>query len=426
MRSTNRKQFLQRMAAGGSLLAVPGLLAACGGGGIEGEDEGEATSAAAPAAPESSAASSAGGATSEAGASSAADVATSAQAETTAAASTGELADTLRISNWTLYIDIDEETNERPSLKAFEDEYGVKVEYTEDINSNEEFFGKVQAPLSKGQSIDRDLMVLTDYMAARVVGLGYVEKLDKAAIPNAKNLQPALAGPVWDPNREMSMPWQSGFTGLAYDPEKVGKELTSVDDLMDPKLKGKFTLLSEMPDTLGLIMLSLGLDPTTVDDGMFDQALAKLEDMAKNVRQFTGNDYSGMLARGDIWACFGWLGDVAQLQADNPKLKFVVPEAGGIIWTDNMLIPKGGDVYTASVFMDYVYRPKVAAQIEAYVNYISPVVGAEEEMKALDPEVASNPLIFPPQDVLDRVKAFDPNASNNEDYKKRFAEVVGA
>ena len=166
MRSTNRKQFLQRMAAGGSLLAVPGLLAACGGGGIEGEDEGEATSAAAPAAPESSAASSAGGATSEAGASSAADVATSAQAETTAAASTGELADTLRISNWTLYIDIDEETNERPSLKAFEDEYGVKVEYTEDINSNEEFFGKVQAPLSKGQSIDRDLMVLTDYMAA--------------------------------------------------------------------------------------------------------------------------------------------------------------------------------------------------------------------------------------------------------------------
>ncbi len=154
------------------------------------------------------------------------------------------------------------------------------------------------------------------------------------------------------------MPWQSGFTGLAYDPEKVGKELTSVDDLMDPKLKGKFTLLSEMPDTLGLIMLSLGLDPTTVDDGMFDKALAKLEEMAKNVRQFTGNDYSGMLARGDIWACFGWSGDVAQLQADNPKLKFVVPEAGGVIWTDNMLIPKGGDVYTASVFMDYVYRPE--------------------------------------------------------------------
>ncbi len=219
MRSTNRRQFLQRMAAGGSLLAVPGLLAACGGGGIEGDDEGEATSAAAPAAPESSAASSAGGATSEAGSSSAADVATSAPAETTAA-STGELADTLRISNWTLYIDIDEETNERPSLKAFEEEFGVKVEYTEDINSNEEFFGKVQAPLSKGQSIDRDLMVLTDYMAARMVGLGYVEKLDKAAIPNAKNLQPALAAPVWDPNREMSMPWQSGFTGTRLRPRE--------------------------------------------------------------------------------------------------------------------------------------------------------------------------------------------------------------
>jgi spermidine/putrescine transport system substrate-binding protein len=409
------------MAAGGSLLAVPGLLAACGGGGIEGD--GDDTAAAPPATSgggaSSAPATTAGGATSAAG---------STAAESTAATSQAvakELAETLRISNWTLYIDIDEETNKRPSLDEFTNEFGVKVDYFEDINSNEEFFGKVQAPLSQGQGIDRDIVILTDYMASRFVELGYTQPLDKSAIPNAANLQPGLQSPTWDPNRDQSLVWQSGMTGIAYDPEKVGKEITSVDDLLDPKLKGKFTLLSEMPDTLGLIMLSLGLDPTTVTPDMIDQALAKLEEMAKNVRQFTGNDYSGLLAKGDIWACFGWSGDVAQLQLDNPNLKFVVPDSGGILWSDNMLIPTGGDVYTASVFMDYVYRPPVAAKIEAYVNYICPVVGAEEEMQKLDPEIASNPLIFPPEDVLARLKSFDPTASNNEEFKQKFAEVVG-
>jgi spermidine/putrescine transport system substrate-binding protein len=411
MRGTTRRQFLQRMGAGASLLAVPGLLAACGGGGgIEGQGGGEAPSS--PAAPPTTGAGAASGSELEATSSG-------------GGASSGTLGERLRISNWTLYIDVDEETGKRPSLDAFTQEFGVPVEYFEDVNSNEEFFGKVQAPLSQGRSIDRDIVVLTDYMAARWVELGYVEKLDRAAIPNAKNLQPGLQSPSWDPNREFSLTWQSGMTGIAYDPERVGKEITSVDDLMDPKLKGKFTLLAEMADTLGLLMLSEGMDPTTVTPDMIDKALAKLETMAKNVRQFTGNDYSGMLAKGDIWACFGWSGDVAQLQLDNPNLKFVVPDAGGMLFSDNMLIPTGGDVYTASVYMDYVYRPAVAAQIEAYVNYICPVVGADEAMKAIDPDVAANPLIFPPADVLGRLKSFDTAAANNEDFKRKFADVVG-
>jgi spermidine/putrescine transport system substrate-binding protein len=404
---TTRRQFLQRMAAGGSLLAVPGLLGACGGGG---ERDGDGTGAPAPS-------------TTVGGGASSAPTASGA---TTSQAPTRELAEPLRISNWTLYIDVDADTNTRPSLVDFTNEFGVRVEYFEDVNSNEEFFDEVQGRLSQGQSIDRDIVILTDYMAARFVELGFTQPLDKAAIPNAANLQPGLQSPTWDPNRDHSLVWQSGMTGIAYDPERLGSEITSVDDLLDPRLKGKITLLSQMPDTLGLIMLSEGLDPTTVTPDMIDTALAKLETMAPHVRQFTGNDYSDLLAEGDVWACFGWSGDVAQLQLDNPNVRFVVPDAGGLLWSDNMLIPTGGDPHTASVFMDYVYRPAVAAKIEAHVNYICPVVGAEEEMEKLDPALASNPLIFPPEDVLARLKSFDPVAANNEDFKHRFAAVAGA
>jgi spermidine/putrescine transport system substrate-binding protein len=388
------------MAVGGSLLAVPGLLAACGG---DREASGAESSSAAPV-----------------------DASAPAAPAVSTATAAPRLAKNLRISNWALYIDVDEQTKERPSLDAFSREFGVTVDYFEDINSNDEFFRKVQAPLSKGQSIDRDIVILTDYMAALWVQLGYVEPLDTSAIPNAANLQPGLQSPVWDPNRDRSLVWQSGMTGLLYDADRLGKELTSIDDLMDRRLKGKFTLLNELPDTLGLIMLEDGLDPTRVTPDMIDRAMAKLEKLARNALRFTGNDYRELLAQGDIWACFGWSGDVAQLQLENPNLRFAVPDAGGLLWSDNMLIPKGGDPYTASVFMDYVYRPAVAAQIEAYVNYICPVVGAEQEMQKLDPEVAQNPLIFPGEDVLARLKSFDPVAANDEDFKKKFAAVAGS
>ena len=243
--------------------------------------------------------------------------------------------------------------------------------------------------------------------------------------PTRRTSSAPLASPGWDPNREYSLPWQSGLTGIGYDPDKVGGEITSIAQLLDdPKLKGKVTFLTEMPDTMGLMILDGGGDPTKVVKADFDKAIDRLQKGVDSgqIRQFTGNDYSGPLAKGDIWACTAWSGDMVQLPADNPNLKFVIPEAGGMIWTDNMLIPKGGDVFTASTFMNFVYDPKIAAQIEAYVNYICPVEGADEAIKAIDASLASNQLIFPDADMLAKVKIFDATAADNKDVQ---GEVPG-
>ena len=378
-----RSQLLRRAALGGAVIALPSILAACGGGGGD-EDEG-------------------GGG--------------------------GGGKETLTISNWPLYIDIDEETKKRPTIQQFQEKYGVNVSYIEDVNDNEEFFGKVQAPLSQGQSIDRDIMILTDWMAGRMVRLGYAEKKDKSLIPNEANLQDALKSPGWDPSRDFSLPWQSGLTGIAYNPKLIGGDVTTIDQLFtDPKLKGKITALTEMPDTMGLVMQSNGDDPTKVDPAAFDRAIAKLQDAVDSgqIRQFTGNDYAPLLAKGDVWACMAWSGDVVQLQLDNPDLVFVLPESGGNIWTDNMLIPLGGNVELASKFMDFVYDPAIAAQIEAYVNYICPVKGAREILLEQDPSIAENALIFPTEEMLANVRAFDVEAADNTELKEKFQAVIGA
>jgi len=390
-RPYTRREVLERAALGGAVLTIPGFLAACGGdGGIE------------------------GAATTSGGIPTIADK---------------TLADKLTISNWSLYIDIDEKTKKRPTLEQFTADTGVKVDYIEDVNDNDEWFGKNQAALRQGKAVGRDITVLTDWMAARIVRLGYVEKLDRDATPNASNLVSALASPGWDPDRSYSLPWQSGLTGIGYDPERFGGEITSIQQLLeDPKLKGKVSFLTEMPDTMGLLLRLDGADPSKVEKAAFDKGIARLQKAVDSgqIRQFTGNDYAPLLAKGDVWACTAWSGDMVQLKLDNPKLEFVIPEAGGMIWTDNMLIPKGGDVFTASTFMNYVYDPKVAAQIEAYVNYICPVDGAKEEIKTIDASLASNELIFPSEATLSQVKAFDTEAADNKDYKAAFQSVIGA
>ncbi len=389
----SRRQLLGRAALGGAALSLPGVLAACSGsGGAQGKAE---TSAA-----------------------------------TRAGASTeARKLKNITISNWPLYIDIDEKTKKRPTIEDFEKKYDVKVSYIEDVNDNEAYFAKVQAPLSQGQGIDRDLMVLTDWMAARMVRLGYVQRKDMSAIPNEKNLRPALRHPKWDPNRAHSLPWQSFLAGIAYNPKLVGGDVTTVDQLFtDPKLKGKVTCLTEMPDTMGLVMLSNGDDPTKVQPAAFDRAIDKLQKAVDSgqIRQFTGNDYAPLLAKGDIWAAFAWSGDIVQLQLDNPDLKFVLPRTGGMIFTDNMLIPLGGDVYTASVFMNFVYDPKIAAQIEDYVNYVCPVIGARDVLLKSDPAVAKNPLVFPTPQMLANAKQFDTTAADNKRYREKFQSVIGA
>jgi spermidine/putrescine transport system substrate-binding protein len=391
MNRITRRELLRRGALGGAALTFPSLLAACGGGdGIEGQ-----------------------GAT------------TAGPAEATDTT----LADRLTISNWPLYIDIDEQTKKRPTLEQFQQETGVAVRYIEDVNDNEEWFGKFQAQLAQGDAIGRDITVLTDWMAGRMVKLGYVEPVNKDALPNAANLVATLASPGWDPERQYSLPWQSGLTGIAFNPRLSGGPVRSMEQLLtDPKLKGKITCLSEMPDTMGLIMQDLGHDPSTVEASAFDEAISMLQDAVDSgqVRRFTGNDYAPLLANGDIAACVAWSGDTVQLQLDNPNIGFAIPDKGGMIFTDNMLIPTGGDVFTASTFMNFVYDPKVAAQIEAYVNYICPVEGAKEELLKIDPDTANNELIFPSEETLANVKAFDVEAADNQEFKEKFQAVVGA
>jgi spermidine/putrescine transport system substrate-binding protein len=383
-----RLELLRRGAATGAVLSLPGLLAACGG-----EDDEEA-----------------GGSTSTA---------------------KKELANTLRFSNWPYYIDVDEKTKKRPTLDQFKQKTGTTVKYVEDINDNATFFGKIQRPLSQGQSVGRDIIVLTDN--SRFPGLlikrDWAEKLDKSAIPNIKNLQDSLAHPSFDPDREHSLPWQSGMTGIASNLKLTKKPVTSVDELLeDPKLKGKVTLLTEMADSMSLVMLANGDDPTKVDDASFDRALNRIDKAVKNgqIRQFTGNEYTGPLSKGDLHAAMSWSGDIVQLIPDNPHLEWNLADSGGDIWTDNMLIPQGGDVYTASTFMNFVYDPKIAAQIAAYINYVSPVKGAKEELAKIDPKLANNPLIFPDEETLSKVKIFDAEALNNQDYVERWQTLIGS
>ena len=382
MRMT-RRELVQRGAAGATILSLPGLLAACGGGGSGG-----------------------GGAS-------------------------GGTSDSLRFANWQLYIDIDEKTKKSPTLQQFTKKTGIPVEYFEEINSNDEYFGKIQGPLSKGDSIDREIIVMTDN--SRYPGLlieeDWVLALDREKIPNFTNLIDVQKRPPFDPDRTYSMPWQSGMTGIAYNEKLTSKPITSMEQILtDPALKGKVTLLNEMADTVGLVMQLNGDDPAEVTDDSFDAAISPIQEAVDNgqIRQFTGNDYSGPLAKGDLIACVAWSGDLVQLQADNPSLKWNVPDDGGMIWTDNMLIPLGGDVEKASTFMNFVYDPKIAAQIAAYVNYVTPVKGAKDVLLKTDSELANNQLIFPDDATLAKVKQFNSEALNNQDYIEKWQSVSGA
>ena len=388
-RPLTRKQLLERAALGGAALTLPGFLAACGGGNDE-----------------------TGG------------------AATTQAAK--KLADQLRFSNWQLYIDFDEKTKKRPTLDEFTKKTGVKVDYFEDINDNASYFGKIQRPLSQGQSIDRDIVVLTDNsrFPSLLIEKGWAEKLDKSALPNISNLQDSLAHPSFDPDREYSLPWQSGMTGIATNTKLTGgKPVTTVDELLEsPALKGKVTMLTEMADSIAIVMSANGDDPTKVDDASFTKAFDRIKKAVDSgqIRQFTGNDYSGPLSKGDLAAALSWSGDVVQLTLDNKNLEWHLPETGGAIWTDNMLIPKGGDAYTASTYMNFVYDPAIAAQIAAYINYVSPVKGAKAEMEKIDPDLAANPLIFPDDETLSNVAIFDSKALSNTDYLERWQGLIGS
>jgi spermidine/putrescine transport system substrate-binding protein len=337
----------------------------------------------------------------------------------------------LTVSNWTQYIDVKlKDRSERPTVSAYEKEYGVDVEYVEDIADNEEFFNKVRPILASGKSTGRDIVVLTDWMAARMIELGYVEAIDDANIPNKANLIDSLQSPPFDPSRAYSMPWQSGFTALGYNADYVDQPVTSMTDLLTrPDLKGKVAVFTEMRDTTGLIMLEQGADPANFTDADFDSAIEMLQDSVDSghLRGFANANYGQALSKGDLVATMTYSGDINQLVKDNPSLTLVKPEAGFILWSDNMLIPKGSThKLNAERWMDWYYQPENAAQLAAWVNFICPVEGASEAMQDIDPKLAKNPLIFPePGDLADGsiYRALTPD--EEQTYTAAFTQVRG-
>lgn len=375
----SRRRFLGGGAAlGGGLLLGPSLLAGCGG--------------------DSETSSSDGGGDQNSG---------------------GKL---LRISNWPLYM------AEGFNAK-FEKETGYTVDYKENFQDNETWFAANRDALAAGQDIGADLVIPTNSMTARLISLGWLTKLDHAKIPNMKNVRPDLIEGVWDPGAVYSMPYFTGFAGLAYNKAETGREITSVDDLWDPKFKGRVSMLSDMQDGLGMIMLAQGVDlaDVTVEDVQQASDLVAEKNQDGQIRRFTGNDYQDDLTNGNVVIAQVYSGDVAQLQADNPDIEFVVPEGGGTMFIDTMVAPiTTKNLDGAEAWMNFVYDKDNYATLTDYVQYIPVLSDMDDALAKVNPELVDNPLVNPSQEVLDRVQAWPPLKEEDEAAMvKTYAKVTG-
>lgn len=379
----SRRDFIIRSSlAGAGAMSLPALLAACGG------DDGGSS-------------------------------------DTTSGGGGG--GNSLVFDNWPAYID-------EATVGEFIAATGIDLKYLETYNDNNEYFAKVQPSLSKGDKIDADILAPTYWMAARYVQLGWAQKLPLDAIPNKANLRDDLAGPNWDPNGEYSLPWQTGTAGIAYNISATDREVRSVADLFSPDFKGKIGMLTEMRDTIGLILMGEGIDPSTLTS--FDDAAPAFEKLAKakadgQIRQFTGNDYMDDLSAGNFAVCVAWSGDVIQLSKDNPDVRFVIPEEGGTSWYDSMIWVAGSENRDAvAKWMDYVYDPANAAKIAVGSGYMTPVKGVQEVLEAMggdEAEMANDPLLFPDEATLSRLRVFASLSEEEEaKFDEEFSKITGA
>ncbi|MFF2504754.1 spermidine/putrescine ABC transporter substrate-binding protein [Streptomyces sp. NPDC058067] len=341
----------------------------------------------------------------------------------------------LVFANWPLYVDVDDDDpSKRPTLDTFAKRTGIGIKYTEEINDNDEFFGKISPSLMNHQSTGRDLIVISDWMCARFVRLGWVQEMDRARQPHVtKYLDPLLRSPHFDPGRRFTVPWQSGITGIAYNRRKVGREIKHVSDLWADDLKGRVTLLSGLDESFALLMQGNGVDITkwTADD--FHHVCDQVEKLVhtKHLRRFTGNDYIKDLSSGDVLACQAYSGDVIQLQADDPDIEFVVPEEGAELWAESLMIPNlAAHKRNAERLVDYYYEPAVAAELAAWVNYVCPVPAAREvlaDSKDKDTAaLAEDPLIFPDDAMRGRLAiARDITSKERTEFSKRWNAIAG-
>lgn len=396
----SRRELLRRMGIGASAISMSALLAACGTSGTQND---------------------AGGGEKD-------------------PLTTTEEQGVLNFANWPLYVDKPREQSwyvpegHTATIQDFQKESGITVTYKEVIDDNTSFFGTIQEPLANEQDTGWDLIVVTDWMVAKMMGLGFLELLEQDRLKNFY----AHAGDIYknrtyDPGNKYSVPWQSGITGIGYNPELTGREITGFGDLLDPAFAGQVGMFSDMRDCMHLALLHNGVNPQSATE---EDAKAAQEVLLKQredgiVRQYYGNSYADALARGDLALTMAWSGDVFILKQDNPDLEFVVPEDGGILWTDNMAVPQNAQhPIDAMIMMDYVYDPDAAAQLAGYVNYICPVPEAQEILanaKGVPADVANSPLIFPTPDMEAKLHSYK-NLSEEEEevWNDLFSEVVQA
>ncbi|KUH81070.1 MULTISPECIES: spermidine/putrescine ABC transporter substrate-binding protein [unclassified Mycobacterium] len=329
---------------------------------------------------------------------------------------------TLRISNWPLYM-------ADGFIAAFQQASGITVDYKEDFNDNEEWFAKVKEPLSRKQDIGADLVVPTAFMATQVRKLNWLNDFSEGGIPNKKNLRRDMLDAPMDPGRKFSAPYLTGMVGLAYNRAATGREISRVDDLWDPAFKGRVSMLSDFQDGLGMIMQSQGGDPASPNTESVQKAvdLVREQNDKGQIRRFTGNDYADDLAAGNVVLAQAYSGDVVQLQADNPDLQFVVPEAGGTDFVDTMVIPyTTQNQKAAEAWIDYVYDRANYAKLIAFTQFVPVLSDMTRELDKINPNLAKNELINPPQATLDRIKAWAPlEDEQKQQYASMFAAVTG-
>lgn len=334
-------------------------------------------------------------------------------------------------ANWPLYMDTTEGTGAHPTLDSFTTKSGIKVDYREDVDDNSSYYAKVKDQLALGKDIGADTVCLTDWMVSRWIRFGYTQTLDHSKIPNIKNLNPDLLNIDYDKGRKQSLPWQGGFAGICWNKQEFPNGFTSVSEMLkEPKLKGRIEVLSEMRDTVGLVMLEDNVDISgNFTDAQFHNALAVLKKNIDDgvIRSVKGNSYTEDLVSGDALAAICWSGDVTATNASNgDKWTFAIPDAGGTLWNDNFLIPIGAKhKANAEAVMNWYYDPQIAAEVAAYVNYITPVVGAKEAAASIDPVLAENNLIFPDEATLKKAHVFHTlTPAQEQSYSSAFQSVL--